>query len=301
MNFVEAGLTPIGFYQTNLIYAAAVFALTLFTEPGEFRAQLTQRQPLIWGLLCQHLALPVIVILATMTLYMPLGQSTGLVILSTMPALVLGSLLTWVADGKASLSILLVGFSTFISAVIAPSMLNLWAHWNPFVAHETALLRYTPIHTLIVAFGVIVLPALAGTLVRRQWPVVQRHAPKLIYLLVFISMCVPIGLIRNNADAIAASWLSTGLLTGLIYLASFAFTLKLCQSLALSAPISAAITLTVASQNAALAGLYLLTGLGTESDQILAGIWWVLFQYYGGLLLALHLRRRTRLAAKLSV
>ncbi|GEM_PF-2941592 len=292
MNFVEAGLTPIGFIETNLVFFLIVFFLALHTGTDAIRDQLKKRRALWWGLASIHIVFPIIVALVCVALFLPVAQSSGLILVATMPALALAALLTWLGHGNTALALLLVLFSTIISAGTAPLMFNLWTEINPMASRDMALLDYTPFYTLAVAICVILMPLGLGLLCARYLPAFRKIAPAALYLLTASALLIPLGVISSNSTQLLATPWSLGLTISLTYLAGLLFTYRLIDSLGLGKRPAISVVFSTVTHNMAIAGMFAVSGLGPGGTQILTALWWVVLQYYLGLLAALYFRRR---------
>ncbi len=293
MNLVEAGVTPIGFIETNILFAIAAFLLATRIDISEFKSLINQRRSLAWGIASQQIILPLIIISGSFAVILPLGTGTGLILTASMPALTLAALLTWLARGNIALSLLIIFISSLLSTFMTPAVITFWADIHPSAAQDATLLHYTPYYSLVVALSTVLLPALLGLLVRKLLPRLMFLVPALTGFCFALVLCVPAGVLYKQSDTLLLNFWSAGLPSIAAYLGCSLFIFKLMKALNLNTAITSTITLTTVSQNLAIAGMFAISGLGVDSDQILVGLWWVPIQYYGGFLLAGYLRYQT--------
>lgn len=293
MDFVETGVTPIGFIQTNVLFGIAVFLLATRIEIGELRNVLDQRRTLGWGITGQEIILPLLVIGGCFAVSIPFGTGTGLLLVASMPALALGALLTLLARGNVTLSLIIIFISTLLSTFLTPLTIIFWAKLHPSAAQGAALLHYTPVYSLAVALGTVLLPAVLGLWIRKILPGMMFLVPSLIRVCFLLVLVVPAGVIYNHRESMLAGFWNTGLPVIAVYLACTLFIFKLIRALDMNSSTAATLSLTTVSQNLAIAGMFAIAGLGLDSDQILVGLWWVPIQYYGGFLIACFLRYRS--------
>lgn len=292
MNYVEAGITPIGFLQTNLVFFLINFFLALGSDWKDIHAQYRNSRELWWALASLHVIFPAIIFLASIFFFLPLHLGTGLILVAAMPALSIAALFSWLAHGNTHLTLVTLPVSALISALGAPLIITLWADLNPMAPRDAALINYTPLYTSMVAILVIALPISLGLLARRLWPGLRVATPPALWLLVAISMTIPAALVMSNGERLLASITTTGIAVTFMYAGSAFFILRLMNSLDLGKGSAVSITFLTLTHQLSIAGMFAIEGLGAKSDQVLTAIWWIILQYFLGLALALYLRNK---------
>lgn len=297
MTYVDAGITTIGFIQSSIFFALIVYTLALATPIEAFREIIRKPVVLIWGLGIQHLIYPIFIAITATALMLPIGQSTSMLIISLMPALAIGSLLTWIAGGHVALSLMIVMISSALSAILAPIMIALWAAWNPAAAQDATVQGYTPFYSLAIGFAGVLFPAILGLLTQHYLPGLIRFAPRILKLSLILALLIPLVLIAENGDKLFDSLLSTALPIGFSFIFASMYCYYFAKSIGMGRHKATALGLTIPLQTVSIAGMFSIAGLGAESEHVLVALWWIIIEYYAGAMVAMicqyKIHRRT--------
>ena len=183
---IEIGL-PI-----SLIIIMAGMGLTLTMR--DFRQVLLYPRAMIIGSLAQVAVLPLLAFVLVWLLRLPPALAVGLVVIAACPGGTMSNVLTFLGRGNVALSIIVTVIASFVTIISLPMFTNLAL--DLYVARDIeAPVRLPLVDTIITLFVVILLPVLAGMLVRARKPWLADRAERFVGLFGVVVLAVLVALI----------------------------------------------------------------------------------------------------------
>jgi BASS family bile acid:Na+ symporter len=147
--------------------AVITLGMGLSLTESDFRNIFAHPQALITGLCCQMILLPVIAFfIARVSQIDPLFK-VGLMIIAACPGGATSNLITYLLRGNVALSISMTALNSIITLVTIPLVVTLSL---AFFIHQDANIHLNVGETIINVFLITLLPAFAGTRIRKWKP-----------------------------------------------------------------------------------------------------------------------------------
>ncbi|MGN0310950.1 MAG: bile acid:sodium symporter family protein, partial [Bacteroides sp.] len=147
------------------ILTLLMFELGLTLQPADFKLFLTRPRPLLVGLAGQLLFLPLVALLLTHCFTLPAVFAVGFVLIACCPGGSSSNVFSLLAKGDVALSVSLTAFSSLITLITLPIIMQWVVTQSGFSQGETITL---PVGKLMMQnLFTMLLPIVAGILFRR--------------------------------------------------------------------------------------------------------------------------------------
>jgi BASS family bile acid:Na+ symporter len=154
-------------YFLPITLAIITLGMGLSLTDRDFRNIFVQPKAVITGLCCQMILLPLIAFLIARSIQIDPLFKVGLMIIAACPGGATSNLITYLLRGNVALSISMTAINSLITLVTIPLVVTL--SLEAFI-HEDTAIHLNVGETVIKVFLITLLPAFAGTRVRKNWP-----------------------------------------------------------------------------------------------------------------------------------
>ncbi len=169
-----------------------MFGVALHIRVSDFRALFRNPRPVLVGILCQFLALPLVTFLIVIIMRPEPSLALGMILVAACPGGNISNFITSFAGGNRALSVALTANATLLAVLFTPVNLSFW---GSFYTPAQDLLREISIDPLgmveIVAL-ILGVPLLAGVWINERYPDL---AGRMANYLKHISLAFFVGLI----------------------------------------------------------------------------------------------------------
>lgn len=264
-----------------------MFSMGTTLRPGDFSLLARRPFPVVVGLGCQLILLPLMAVLVLKPFAMSPEIYAGFVILALSPGGTTSNVFTYLAGGCVALSISL----TALVSLIAPFSLPLAANFllnDPAIAESRIVLPLLP--TIARLLVITLLPVTLGMLLRRFNPGFCLRRERLLTRLPFVMLlCVIAGIIRQNWESMPEFLSMTGVPALLLASVSLLAAYLVARSLRLADSDARAVAIETSIQNGGTAMLVTGTILNNPAMTVAPVMYGILM--LAPLFLVLALRR----------
>jgi BASS family bile acid:Na+ symporter len=177
-----------------------MLGLGLSLRFADFRNVFARPMPILAGLLCHSVVLPLLCLVLMLALRLPPAISVGMMLLTVSPAGTTGALLTHLARGDVALSIVMAAITSILSIVTLPLVSN--ASFALFYGEGEAI--SLDMAQIAQFFAIAILPALAGMWIRSRYPSLSDGLERPVKLLATIFLAAIV------LAALASNWKLVG-------------------------------------------------------------------------------------------
>ena len=172
-----------------------MLGLGLSLKITDFMAVLGKPRPLIIGLVCHSLILPLLCLALVLLLRLPPAVAVGMMLLAASPAGSTGALFTHLARGDVALSITMSAVTAVVSIVTLP-LVSSASRLVFFGDGQAVLLGWSQVMQFA---GIALVPALAGVAIRSRFPAVAEmlERPVKAMAMAFLAAIVVFALTKN--------------------------------------------------------------------------------------------------------
>lgn len=150
-----------------LALAVIMFGMGLSLTPADFKRIILYPKAVSLGLLNQIILLPTVAFLIAIILQLPSELAVGLMILAACPGGATSNLITHLAKGDSALSITLTAFSSLITVVTIPFIVNFSIGYFIQGGDE---LKLEIFGTVVAVLAITIIPVAIGMLVLKKAP-----------------------------------------------------------------------------------------------------------------------------------
>ena len=154
-------------YFLPFTLAIITLGMGLSLTDRDFRNIFIQPKAVIIGLCCQMVLLPVIAWLIVRSIHIDPLFKVGLMIIAACPGGATSNLITYLLRGNVALSISMTAINSMITLLTIPLVVSL--SLDAFL-HEDAAIKMNVSETILKVFLITLLPAFAGTRLRKHFP-----------------------------------------------------------------------------------------------------------------------------------
>lgn len=154
-------------YFLPITLAIITLGMGLSLTDRDFRNIFLQPKAVIIGLCCQMLLLPLIAWLIVRYVNIDPLFKVGLMVIAACPGGATSNLITYLLRGNVALSISMTAINSMITLITIPLVVHF--SLEAFL-HEDAAIRMNVGETIIKVFLITILPAFAGTRLRKHFP-----------------------------------------------------------------------------------------------------------------------------------
>jgi len=154
-------------YFLPITLAIITLGMGLSLTDQDFRNIFLHPKAVIIGLCCQMILLPLIAWLIARSIQIDPLFKVGLMIIAACPGGATSNLITYLLRGNVALSISMTALNSIITLITIPLVVHL--SLAAFI-HEDAAIRLNVGETIIKVFLITIVPAFAGTRIRKNYP-----------------------------------------------------------------------------------------------------------------------------------
>jgi BASS family bile acid:Na+ symporter len=154
-------------YFLPITLAIITLGMGLSLTDRDFSNIFIQPKAVIIGLCCQMVLLPVIAWLIARSIHIDPLFKVGLMIIAACPGGATSNLITYLLRGNVALSISMTAINSMITLLTIPLVVSL--SLDAFL-HEDAAIEMNVSETILKVFLITLLPAFAGTRLRKHFP-----------------------------------------------------------------------------------------------------------------------------------
>lgn len=225
--------------------ALVMLGMGLTLSPDDVAGLKSAGRPLVIGVCLQYLIMPVAAWLLCLALGLPPELAIGVILVGAAPGGTASNVITFLARGDVALSVAMTSASTLLAPLMTPLWIWLTAsHW----------IAVDPLALFTSVLKIILLPVLAGILIRRFWQppdgFLNLWLPLLSMLFIVWIVGVIIGL--NHASLPLLAW-PLMLAVVLLNVSGLGFGYLAARHAGLSIPRRRAMAIEIGMQNSGLA------------------------------------------------
>lgn len=157
-----------------LVMFVIMLGLGLSLRLDDFARVISQPKPLLIGLGCQLLILPVICYGLVMVSDLPPAIAVGMMLLAASPGGTSAMLFTHLCRGNVALSLCIVAVTTLLTTITIPLIGNL--SLEAFFGNTKPIT--VQFHHILQIFVIAVIPVLGGVFIHRRWPALSARMEK---------------------------------------------------------------------------------------------------------------------------
>ncbi|WP_161957636.1 bile acid:sodium symporter family protein [Mariprofundus sp. EBB-1] len=278
--FADAAVTGKGMIGPALMLIMLLMGLTLRLE--DIRKLRHAGRPLLIGVGLQFLVMPLSAWAIAYLFSLPPMLALGLILVGCAPGGTASNVVAWLARGDVALSVAMTSASTLLAPLFMP--LWIWLLASTWLAID-------PVSMFLSVIQIVLLPVIAGILIRRYWqpPVMLLDGvfPLIAMLTIAWIVGVVVGLNVANLHSVALSVIAAVILLNVIGLLLGG---GLMSRLGYSSTQSRTVAIEVGMQNSGLAVALAIVHFSPEAA--LAGAMFSLWHNLSGSILAMYWRRR---------
>jgi BASS family bile acid:Na+ symporter len=154
-------------YFLPVTLAIITLGMGLSLTDKDFRNIFLQPKPVIIGLCCQMILLPVIAWLIARSANIDPYFKVGLMIIAACPGGATSNLITYLLRGNVALSISMTALNSILTLITIPLVVHF--SLEAFI-HEDAAIQLNVGMTILKVFLITIVPAFAGTRIRKNYP-----------------------------------------------------------------------------------------------------------------------------------
>jgi bile acid:Na+ symporter, BASS family len=170
-----------------------MLGLGLSLRLDDFTRALSSPKPVLIGLVCHTLLLPILCFGLVYASSMPPAIAVGMMLLAASPGGTSGALYTHLAKGDVALSITLTAVTSILALISLPIIANLSLHFF-YGEAETV---YLELDKVLQIFGIAIVPAVIGAFIQNRYPAtaLRLERPVKILATVFLAAVVLFALV----------------------------------------------------------------------------------------------------------
>jgi len=292
LDAVRLNFSPESLVALNFILAFVMFGVALDMKLEDFKGITTAPRAVLIGMLAQFLLLPAAAWALTMVLRPQPSIALGLILVACCPGGNISNFLTHFARGNTALSVTMTAFSTIGALFFTPFNTTLWGSLNPATNAILNEIAIDPVEMFVAVAILLVVPAMLGMLVARQFPAFAARARKpfrILSLGVFVGFVVlALGanwdyFLQYTHRVVVAVFLLNALGLGLGYFAAARARLPRADRRAVS--------IEVGIQNSGLGLILIFNFFGGLGGMAITAAWWGIWHILTGLAIATWWRR----------
>ena len=229
----------------NPLLGVIMFCMGLTLKWEDFRVVFARPKDVITGCIAQFTVMPLLAFLLAWLFRLDEALTVGVVLVGCCPGGTASNVITYLAKGDLALSVGMTGISTLLAPIMTP--LLVW-----LLAGQTVDVDVTGM--LLSILWVVILPIVAGLLVKRLWPIAAETAIGYLPALSSLAICaIVLIVIAANAGKLLSSGLIIMLVVMLHNLSGLAVGYGIGSLLRLAPAKRRAISIEVGMQNSGLA------------------------------------------------
>jgi BASS family bile acid:Na+ symporter len=271
-------------YFLPVTLAIITLGMGLSLTDQDFRNIFSQPKAVITGLSCQVILLPVIAYLIVSSIHIDPLFKVGLMIIAACPGGATSNLITYLLRGNVALSISMTAINSLITLITIPIVVTI--SLEAFI-HADADIHLNVGETVIKVFLMTLLPAFAGTRIRKRLPeFAEKLERPLRIILPLLLLVVYLGVLfidQGTASATSSDFFEIVPYTILLNAAAMGAGLLIARLLRLGVKNQYTISIEVGLQNSALA-IFVAATLLKSNEMALVPVVYGSFTFFSTLL-----------------
>ena len=229
----------------NPLLGVIMFGMGLTLRADDFRIVFSRPKDVVIGCLAQFTVMPLLAWLLARVFALDEALTVGVVLVGCCPGGTASNVITYLAKGDLALSVGMTGVSTLLAPVLTPLLVLLLAGKTVDV---------DVVGMLLSILWVVILPIVAGLIVKRLWPRQTTAATAYLPALSSLAICaIVLIVIAANAQKLLSSGLVVMLVVMLHNVGGLAIGYVVGTVLGMSAAKRKAVSIEVGMQNSGLA------------------------------------------------
>ena len=229
----------------NPLLGVIMFGMGLTLRADDFRIVFSRPKDVIIGCLAQFTVMPLLAWMLARVFALDEALTVGVVLVGCCPGGTASNVITYLAKGDLALSVGMTGVSTLLAPVLTPLLVLLLAGKTVDV---------DVVGMLLSILWVVILPIVAGLIVKRLWPRQTTAATAYLPALSSLAICaIVLIVIAANAQKLLSSGLVVMLVVMLHNVGGLAIGYVVGTVLGMSAAKRKAVSIEVGMQNSGLA------------------------------------------------
>lgn len=271
-------------YFLPVTLAIITLGMGLSLTDRDFRNIFSQPKAVITGLSCQVILLPVIAYLIVRSIHIDPLYKVGLMIIAACPGGATSNLITYLLRGNVALSISMTAINSLITLITIPIVVTI--SLEAFI-HTDADIHLKVGETVIKVFLITLLPAFAGTRIRKRLPeFAEKLEGPLRIILPLLLLIVYLGVLfidQGTASATISDFFEIFPYTILLNAAAMGAGLLIARLIRLGVKNQYTISIEVGLQNSALA-IFVAATLLKSNEMALVPVVYGSFTFFSTLL-----------------
>ena len=229
----------------NPLLGVIMFGMGLTLRADDFRIVFSRPKDVVIGCLAQFTVMPLLAWTLARVFQLDEALTVGVVLVGCCPGGTASNVITYLARGDVALSVGMTGVSTLLAPLLTP--LLVW-----LLAGKTVDVNV--VGMLLSILWVVILPIVAGLIVRRLWPRQTSMATAYLPALSSVAICaIVLIVIAANAGKLMSGGLIIILVVMLHNVCGLSVGYAIGSLLRMSAPKRRAVSIEVGMQNSGLA------------------------------------------------
>jgi BASS family bile acid:Na+ symporter len=179
-----------------------MFGLGLSLRLADFIRVLSKPKPVLIGLACHIVVLPVICLALVYVAALPPAIAVGMMLLAASPGGTSATLFTHLARGDVALSITLTAVTSILALISLPLITNI----SLVVLYGEAEVVYLAIDEVLQIFAIAIVPAMLGVFVHSRYPAAARRLDRPVKILATLFLTAVILFALVNQWGLVTIW-----------------------------------------------------------------------------------------------
>ncbi len=274
-------------FLMNIVLGLLMFGVALNLRLEDFRYVLDRPRSVILGLFSQLLLLPIFTLILIMIFQPPFTISLGMILIASCPGGNISNYFVFRAKGNTALSITLTSLVTVAAVVLTPISFLCWTYFLEKPADFTQSINVEFGAMIKIIVQLILLPLLAGMMINRHLPRVQRIIVKPMKVLsVVLLLGVIVFALKDNWEIVKTQLNQIFILVlvhnGLAYLIGYQWS----KGWKLPTADARAIAIETGIQNGGLALVLIFNYFHGLGGMALVAAWWGIWDIISGFILS---------------
>jgi BASS family bile acid:Na+ symporter len=187
----------------NVILALIMFGVALHIRMADFRELLRNPRPVLIGVLCQFIALPLVTFILVILLRPGPSLALGMILVAACPGGNISNFITSFARGNRALSVALTANATLLAIFLTPLNLGFWGSLYPPTRELLKEISVDPLEMVQIVTLILGLPLVAGVWLKERFPELAGKLAKFLNVLSLVFfVCLLLVVIYNNRSLI---------------------------------------------------------------------------------------------------
>ncbi len=277
----------------NISLAFIMFGVALGLTVEAFKNVLSQKRPVLVGLLSQFLVLPFLTFLLVM-IFRPIPSvALGMMMVAACPGGNISNFMSSYSRGNTALSVSLTAVSSILAIVMTPLNLSLWGSMYAPTAEILAVVRLDILEVFKTILLILGVPIVAGMAVRHYFPkVTEKLRPVMTVLSILIFAGLVIGAFVANYSLFLEYIHYVLLIVFLHNAIALISGYQLASLFGLPKPDRRSLSIETGIQNSGLGLLLIFSFFGGLGGMAIVAGWWGIWHIISGLTLGTWWHRR---------